>query len=85
MFPRKDRLGAYRTVFLANDAGLVHGPGKASASIHESCPQPDGTAWGKIVLALFFVHGDGPYGSRGTDMSTSNAVVLTTAGAGPEV
>ena len=38
-----------------------------------------------MVLALFFIHSDGPNGSRGTDMSTGNAVVLTTAGADPEV
>ena len=85
MFPRKDRLGTHRTGFLADDAGFVHGPGKASAPVHESGPQPDGAGLGEIVFSLFFVHGDGPYGGCGTDMSAGNAVVLAAAGADPEV
>ena len=49
------RFRAYRTVFLADDARLVHGPGQATAAVNESRADPDGTGFFKSTAPQLFL------------------------------
>ncbi len=81
----ENRLGAYRTVFLAHDARYVHGPWQAASPVYKSGAYFNRATGCKLILSQALIQADGPDGSRRAHIPAGDAFVLTTAGTDTEI
>ena len=84
-FPGADGLGADRAIFLADNAGPVHGPRQATTAVDEGGSDLDRPLIGEPFAAQTFIQADGPDGRRRAQMAAGNTVKLATAGADAKI
>lgn len=85
LFTGENRLGAYRTVFLAHDARYVHGPWQAAPPVYKGGAYFNRATGCKLILSQALTQADGPDGSRRAHISAGDAFVLATAGTDTEI
>lgn len=85
MNPGGNRLGADRTIFLANNAGSVHGPGQATSPVNKSGTDFNGSFIGKPVPPQAFVQRDRSNSGGRADIAAGYTVKLAAAGADPKI